>query len=266
MPHEPEPFAAKKPALQTTPTATTSSDSQLVLLIDQVLSAPRSLVQAPACQVADPKAADVLFNKLLSESASSEHHSSSSFNQPQSLVTYDHESEGQALLLASVKKSSMTPRRKKSKLAEKQESSIDNVEAMPASALAPSIMQARRFLFSSIANSRQSALAKCLLRTMLWYDQLSNLFFVDIDRIGKDGVFLESGDHAGGGWQSDCTHLIAGCPSRSEKYLAAMVSGAWILKPEYIEASLKAREWLSEEGFVWRANDYPSLGNDKIGK
>lgn len=41
-------------------------------------------------------------------------------------------------------------------------------------------------------------------------------------------------------WDPRVTHLISGRPSRSEKYLAAMASGAWILSLAYLEACSQA--------------------------
>ena len=37
----------------------------------------------------------------------------------------------------------------------------------------------------------------------------------------------------------NCTHVIAGRPSHSEKYLAAIAAGKWVLHTSYLETSQK---------------------------
>ena len=48
-----------------------------------------------------------------------------------------------------------------------------------------------------------------------------------------------------------CTHLIVGQPTRSEKFLASMAAGKWILKTEYILESRAAGSFLEETPFEW---------------
>ena len=54
-----------------------------------------------------------------------------------------------------------------------------------------------------------------------------------------------------------CTHVIVGRPSRSEKYLAAIAAGKWVLHTSYLETSQK------EGGFVevsmWIRNGHCSI-------
>ncbi|KAJ3214542.1 hypothetical protein HDU67_001512 [Dinochytrium kinnereticum] len=64
------------------------------------------------------------------------------------------------------------------------------------------------------------------------------------------GVFLDS-EH----WVSDCTHLLAEAITRTEKCLAAMASGAWILKPSYLESSEQAGGFAEEERWEWSPLD-----------
>ena len=55
-------------------------------------------------------------------------------------------------------------------------------------------------------------------------------------------IIKDLGGHAldSATWDSRCSHLIAGSANRSEKYLAACASGAWVLRPSFIEASQQA--------------------------
>jgi hypothetical protein len=60
-------------------------------------------------------------------------------------------------------------------------------------------------------------------------------------------------------WSSDCTHLIVGKPNRTEKYLAAVASGCWILKPGYLEAIERDTDsHCKEEVYEWSVTDAPS--------
>jgi hypothetical protein len=49
-----------------------------------------------------------------------------------------------------------------------------------------------------------------------------------------------------------CTHVILWELKRTEKFLCAVASGRWILRPQYIEASQTAGRLLAEEEFEWR--------------
>jgi hypothetical protein len=63
-------------------------------------------------------------------------------------------------------------------------------------------------------------------------------------------------------WDFRVTHLISGRPSRSEKYLAAMASGAWILEMTYLEVCQKAGsfEGISEVDYeVGASNEKDSI-------
>ena len=44
-------------------------------------------------------------------------------------------------------------------------------------------------------------------------------------------------------WDTRTTHLITGRPSRSEKYLAAMASGSWILTMDYLDECERKGSW-----------------------
>jgi hypothetical protein len=50
-------------------------------------------------------------------------------------------------------------------------------------------------------------------------------------------------------WDHRTTHLISGRPSRSEKFLAAIASGAWILDLSYLEECLVSGRFLEEHRF-----------------
>eukprot|EP00049_Salpingoeca_infusionum_P006041 m.100601 g.100601 ORF g.100601 m.100601 type:complete len:1618 (+) comp13175_c1_seq1:241-5094(+) len=51
------------------------------------------------------------------------------------------------------------------------------------------------------------------------------------------------------------THLIVSRPSRSEKFLSACASGAWIVKVEFIEACKKAGRLVNPKSFEWVESD-----------
>ena len=52
-------------------------------------------------------------------------------------------------------------------------------------------------------------------------------------------------------FDAKCTHLVAGEPTRSEKYLAASAKGIWALKPQYVIDSVAAGHFLPEEPYEW---------------
>ena len=56
-------------------------------------------------------------------------------------------------------------------------------------------------------------------------------------------------------WDSQCTHLIIGKPSRTEKILAGCASGAWFLKLDYIEESEKQGIFLNEQDYQLSEKD-----------
>lgn len=60
-----------------------------------------------------------------------------------------------------------------------------------------------------------------------------------IERLGGKFVY-------GDCWDSRCTHIIIGRPSRTEKCLAACAAGTWFLNFSFIEASDAANEFVNE--------------------
>lgn len=52
-------------------------------------------------------------------------------------------------------------------------------------------------------------------------------------------------------FDSEATHLVTSTPSRSEKLLASMAAGLWVVHPQYLLQSCKAGRFLPEEGFEW---------------
>ena len=53
------------------------------------------------------------------------------------------------------------------------------------------------------------------------------------------------------------THLLCKVPMKSEKFLASVARGLWVLSYDYLEQSLKAGRFLNEEDFEW--------GSEKLG-
>ena len=72
-----------------------------------------------------------------------------------------------------------------------------------------------------------------------------------IERLGGRFVF-------GDCWDTNCTHIIIGRPSRTEKCLAACASGTWFLKISYIEASDAANEFVDEKIHECQETDFKS--------
>ncbi|XP_077996567.1 DNA topoisomerase 2-binding protein 1-A-like [Glandiceps talaboti] len=52
-------------------------------------------------------------------------------------------------------------------------------------------------------------------------------------------------------YDSTCTHVVVGNPTRNEKYLAALASGKWVLHKSYLEACRQSREFVQEEDHEW---------------
>ncbi|KAK7101140.1 hypothetical protein V1264_023978 [Littorina saxatilis] len=52
-------------------------------------------------------------------------------------------------------------------------------------------------------------------------------------------------------FQSNTTHVVCGKLSRSEKFLGALILGRWVVRPQYITASLRAGKWLDEVDYEW---------------
>lgn len=49
----------------------------------------------------------------------------------------------------------------------------------------------------------------------------------------------------------EATHLVTPAPSRSEKLLASMAAGLWVVHPQYLLQSAKKGSFLPEEDFEW---------------
>ncbi|RKP36177.1 hypothetical protein BJ085DRAFT_39125 [Dimargaris cristalligena] len=56
------------------------------------------------------------------------------------------------------------------------------------------------------------------------------------------------------GFDPTCTHLIAGYANRSEKLIAAISMGLWVLQPSYLEESAKQGKFLDETPYEWSQN------------
>ncbi|XP_070547179.1 DNA topoisomerase 2-binding protein 1-like isoform X2 [Ptychodera flava] len=52
-------------------------------------------------------------------------------------------------------------------------------------------------------------------------------------------------------YDSTCTHVVVGTPTRNEKYLAALASGKWVLHKSYLEACRQAEEFVQEDEHEW---------------
>lgn len=70
------------------------------------------------------------------------------------------------------------------------------------------------------------------------------------------------------GYDMQCTHCITSKVSRSEKFLGALASGAWLLKPSYIDAVVKAGSIskVKEADFEWRIDNLTSQDRAQIGE
>lgn len=56
------------------------------------------------------------------------------------------------------------------------------------------------------------------------------------------------------GWEPGTTHLIIGSLTKSEKFLAALASRAWVLRPEYAEACRQAGKFVDELEYEWTSS------------
>ncbi|XP_029646885.1 DNA topoisomerase 2-binding protein 1-like isoform X1 [Octopus sinensis] len=52
-------------------------------------------------------------------------------------------------------------------------------------------------------------------------------------------------------YHESCTHLVIGCPTRNEKFLACMASGKWILHKSYFEDCRRAKKFVQEAKHEW---------------
>ncbi|KAK9765595.1 protein kinase activating protein dpb11 [Basidiobolus ranarum] len=93
---------------------------------------------------------------------------------------------------------------------------------------------------------KQRISPKFLLSSMT--GEFKNRLIKTIRRLG--GVIFNTDQ-----WTSECTHLIVGYPSRSEKFLAACASGAWVLKPSFVDSSVLTDEFVNEEEHEWTAEN-----------
>jgi len=60
-------------------------------------------------------------------------------------------------------------------------------------------------------------------------------------------------------FNSNCTHVVAGNPSRNEKFLASVAAGKWVLHKSFLEASREANSFVDEEEHEWGSGASPSL-------
>ena len=65
-------------------------------------------------------------------------------------------------------------------------------------------------------------------------------------------------------WDSKCTHLIAGNPNRSEKYLAACASGVWVLHPSFVTASQQAGYFVNEEDHEYGGSEMKGVDENHL--
>ena len=63
-------------------------------------------------------------------------------------------------------------------------------------------------------------------------------------------------------YDTRCTHVLVGTPTRSEKYLGGCAGGKWLMKTEYVDACARAGVWLDERPYEWGAgsDDGPNSG------
>ncbi|KAL9273487.1 BRCT domain-containing protein, partial [Drosera capensis] len=62
-------------------------------------------------------------------------------------------------------------------------------------------------------------------------------------------------------WSYQATHFIVPDPvRRTEKFFAALASGSWVLKPDYLSASYEAGKFLAEEPYEWHKNSLSADG------
>ncbi|XP_060078060.1 DNA topoisomerase 2-binding protein 1-like isoform X2 [Ylistrum balloti] len=90
------------------------------------------------------------------------------------------------------------------------------------------------------------------------------------------GVSQEEKDHYGalveqlGGqmldgqmYNSACTHLVIGLPSRNEKFLASVASGKWVLHKSYFEACRQEGRFVAEALYEWGGEGTSRLASSK---
>ncbi|XP_043233811.1 DNA topoisomerase 2-binding protein 1-A-like isoform X2 [Amphibalanus amphitrite] len=93
-----------------------------------------------------------------------------------------------------------------------------------------------------------AAAAKCPVAPVLVFSGLEpaerSRYTALAERLG--GSVLDSAT-----LEPSATHLVTARPNRSEKHLAAVASGRWLLQPGYLDACERAGRFLKEDGFEW---------------
>lgn len=94
----------------------------------------------------------------------------------------------------------------------------------------PMLLSRVKFLFTSIDQNKRGVLTR------------------QINALG--GSVLESSR-----WDDSCTHLLSDKLTKTEKCLAAIASGKWCLKLEYIDECVKHGKFVNPERFEWKKED-----------
>ncbi|XP_076440000.1 uncharacterized protein LOC143279757 [Babylonia areolata] len=90
---------------------------------------------------------------------------------------------------------------------------------------------------------RRSAAIRVFLITGVEQNERNTL----AKHIQKLGAVYSKTEH----FQSNATHVVCGKLIRSEKFLGALILGRWVVRPEYVTASLQAGRWLEEVDYEW---------------
>ena len=96
-------------------------------------------------------------------------------------------------------------------------------------------MEARR--------KHEAGVAKVFL-VSCWSDKDPNVFEA-CNKLGRACLSTSSN------YDKSVTHMLATKVSRSEKMLASVAAGKWILHPSYVRDSVKAGHWLEEDKYEW---------------
>jgi transcriptional regulator of heat shock response len=62
----------------------------------------------------------------------------------------------------------------------------------------------------------------------------------------------------------EVTHLISNKISKTEKFLCAVASGAWILHSSFIEDSFKSLFWKNETEYEWSVENFKKFSKEKV--
>ncbi|KAJ3151155.1 DNA topoisomerase 2-binding protein 1 [Geranomyces michiganensis] len=65
-----------------------------------------------------------------------------------------------------------------------------------------------------------------------------------------------------GNWNASVTHLVVARLGRTEKCLAAIASGVWLVRPDYVRACGDAGAFVDEEPWEWTLDGAAELGED----